>query len=116
MAAHGSTGAVQQPYAAGGGQTAAASADAELLAEQETRQDHLASRAAAVSSSLDSLRQAQSAQGVGLRGDIVAAEHRMQTFMSKADAAMQKQDAQAAQKYLDSAETEVRILEEFLGR
>jgi cytoskeletal protein RodZ len=97
-------------------QPAAASPDTELLGELETQQDHLTGRAAAITASLDSLRKAQSAQGVGLRGDIVAAEQQMQTFMARADASLQKRDAKAAQRYLDSAEAQARILEKFLGR
>jgi serine/threonine protein kinase len=95
--------------------TTAAAAAAELeQVQQESNQ--LNSRALAVSQSLDGLRRAQSAQGLGLRGDMVAAEQRMQTNMSAAQSALDKQDAAKAKKYLDMAAFDVEKLEKFLGR
>ena len=57
----------------------------------------------------------QAASGYGLRGDIVSAETRMKTDLSKAQAAMQNKDAKAAKKYLDMAEAELQTIEKFLG-
>jgi eukaryotic-like serine/threonine-protein kinase len=96
-----------------------ASATAAMAAElDQIRQgaDQLSSRASAVSQSLDGLRRAQSAQGLGLRGDIVASEQRMQANLSTAQSAMDKQDAEKAKKYLGLADVEVEKLEKFLGR
>ena len=92
-----------------------APADAAQLQEVETGVDQLSSRAAAVTSSLNALRQQQSAQGLGLRGDMVAAEQRMETNMNKAQAAIQANDAAQAKHYLDLAEPDVEKLEHFLG-
>jgi len=78
--------------------------------------DQLSGRASAVSASLDNLQKQQAAQGLGLRGDIVASQQRMQSYMSKAQAAIQAQDAASARKYLDLAAAEVEKLEKFLGR
>jgi hypothetical protein len=57
-----------------------------------------------------------SAQGVGLRGDIVAAEDRMFTDISKGQAALQSQDTARAKTFFDQAETELSKIERFLGR
>jgi len=95
---------------------AEAQAKAAELAEAEKQADQLSSRAAAVSQSLDNLKRQQAAQGYGLRGDIVAAEQRMQINMARAEAALQKQDAAKAKEYMDLAEMEVETIERFLGR
>ena len=84
--------------------------------EIEHQMDQLTSRAAAAKDSVESLRRAQSQQGLNLRGDISAAEQRMDTYMGKAQAAFQNQDAKSAKKYLDLAEPEIETLEKFLGR
>lgn len=95
--------------------TTAAAAAAQLEQVQQ-ESDQLNSRALAVSQSLDGLRRAQSAQGLGLRGDMVAAEQRMKTNMSAAQSALDKQDAAKAKMYLNMAVLDVEKLEKFLGR
>jgi hypothetical protein len=70
--------------AAAEAQAQAAAAD---LKEAEAQEDQLNARTASVSQSLDNLKSQQSAQGYGLRGDVVSAEQRMQSYMSKAQAA-----------------------------
>jgi hypothetical protein len=77
--------------------------------------DQIASREAAVKASLDSLQRAQSAQGLQLRGDIVAAQQRMQTYAAKAQSALQAQDIENTKKYLELMETELGKIEKFLG-
>ena len=98
---------------------AAASAQAQAAAtdlkEAETQEDQLNGRAASVSQSLDNLKRRQSAQGYGLRGDVVSAEQRMQAYLSKAQAALQRQDGPAAKKYFEQADQEISFLEKFLG-
>jgi hypothetical protein len=89
-----------------------ASAEAE---EVEQQYDQINSRSTAVSQSLDTLKREQAKQGYGLRGDIVAAEQRMQSNLSKAQYFMQKQDTKNAKKYLDMAEGELQTIEKFLG-
>jgi eukaryotic-like serine/threonine-protein kinase len=93
-----------------------AQAKAAALKEAEQQADQLSGRAAAVSQSLGVLKSQQAAQGYGLRGDMVAAEQRMQTNMARAEAALQKQDAAEAKEYMDRAEPDVETLERFLGR
>jgi len=98
--------------AAADAQAQAAAAD---LKEAEAQEDQLNGRAASVSQSLDNLKSQQSAQGYGLRGDVVSAEQRMQSYMSKAQAALQRQDGPSAKKYFEQAEREISFLEKFLG-
>ncbi|MBZ5698640.1 MAG: protein kinase [Acidobacteriia bacterium] len=86
------------------------------LADAERQSDQLASRAAAISQSLDNLQRAQSAQGFGLRGDIVQSQARMQTSLSRAQAALEEKDGAKAKPFLDAAEVEASKLERFLGR
>jgi hypothetical protein len=81
----------------------------------ETEADQLSSRGAAISTSLDGLRKQQAAQGLGLRGDMSAAEQRMQNNLAKAQAAVQAGDAAQAKHYLDLAQPDVEKLEKFLG-
>jgi eukaryotic-like serine/threonine-protein kinase len=95
---------------------AEAQAKAEAIKEAEKQADQLSGRVAAVSQSLDVLKGQQAAQGYGLRGDMVAAEQRMQTNMARAQAALQNQDTAQAKEYMDRAEPDVETLERFLGR
>ena len=97
-------------------EAAKAAAAAAELAEAEGQEDQLTSRASAVSQSLDGLKRAQSGQGYGLRGDVVSAEQRMQTYMSKGQAALQRQDGASAKKFFEQADREITFLEKFLGR
>jgi len=86
------------------------------LAEIEEQIDQLSSRAVAVNDSLDNLRRQQSAQGLGLRGDIAAAQERMKVHVDKAQAAVQNRDLEGAKKYAAQAEVDLDRLEKFLGR
>ncbi len=78
--------------------------------------DLLTSRVESVNASLDGLMQSQGAQGLGLRGDIASARLRMRRFMTRARSAIDAQDAPAARRFLDLADSEVTGLEKFLGR
>jgi len=82
----------------------------------EQQADQLASRAAAISEGLDTLRRAQSAQGYGLRGDIATAEQLMKTDLARAQDALQQQDGARAKEFLDKAEVQASIIERFQGR
>jgi len=86
------------------------------LEEVERQVDQMSGRAAAVNDSLDNLRQQQSAQGLGLRGDMAAAQERMKIHLAKAKAALENQDLTNAKKYSDQAEADLEQLERFLGR
>jgi hypothetical protein len=86
------------------------------LAEAEQQADQLNSRSAAVSSSLETLQRQQSAQGYGLRGDIVAAQELMKTDLSRAQAALEEKDGAKAKQFLDAADVQASKIERFLGR
>jgi len=94
---------------------AAIKRDAEL-AEDEKQSDQLDARAAAVTASLDNLRRGQAQQGVGLRGDMAAAEQLMHTNLSRAQSAIEAKDPEKAKQYLDAADAQAEKLEHFLGR
>ena len=100
---------------ASGDASQAQGADAAEAEEVEQRYVDLNSRSTAVSQSLDTLKQQQARQGYGLRTDIVAAEQRMQSNLTKAQYFMQRQDTKNAKKYLDMAEGELQTIEKFLG-
>jgi serine/threonine protein kinase len=105
----------QEQAAAAAAATSQAQAAAADLKEAEAQEDQLGGRAASVSQSLDNLKRRQSAQGYGLRGDVVSAEQRMQSYMSKAQNALQRQDGPTAKKYFEQADQEISFLEKFLG-
>jgi serine/threonine-protein kinase len=89
--------------------------DPAQLAELDHEMDQISSREAAANASLDSFQRAQSAQGLQLRGDIAAAQQRMQAYAAKAQSALQAQDIENTRKYLDLMETELEKIEKFLG-
>jgi eukaryotic-like serine/threonine-protein kinase len=91
-------------------------AASDQLEALEQQADQLSSQAISVNDSLDNLRRQQSAQGLGLRGDIASAQELMKTHLAKAQAALQNRDAIGAKKYLDLAEGDVARLDKFLGR
>ncbi len=84
--------------------------------ELEHRIDQLASRAAAINSSLDRMQKQQAASGYGLRGDIVSAQASMKINLQKAQGYMEHGDPVKAKKYADTAATNAETLEQFLGR
>jgi serine/threonine-protein kinase len=97
-------------------QQQAAWEQARLRDAMETESDQLDSRAATVESSLDTLEQQMHHDGMGLRGDMVAARSNMRTDIAKAKQAMDAGDTERARRYLDMAHREVEKLEAFLGR
>jgi hypothetical protein len=62
------------------------------------------------------LQRQQSAQGYGLRGDIVAAQELMKTDLSRAQAALGEKDGAKAKQFLDAADVQASKIERFLGR
>jgi serine/threonine-protein kinase len=96
-------------------EAAAALAQKKLLDDMEAEDDHLESRAAAIESSLDALEQQMHSQGVGLRGDMVAARSNLRNDLAKAKQAMNGADIERARHYLDLAHHEAEKLEAFLG-
>ncbi len=90
-------------------------ARAAALAEAEHQMDQLNGRAASVKASLATLKNSMSQQGLGLRGDMVAAEARLDTDMQKAQQALDAQNPDRAQTYIKQADAEVEKLEKFMG-
>jgi len=88
----------------------------EEIQKMDDLADQLSARASAVSQSVDTLRKQQQAEGYNLRGDMAAAEQRMQADLAKAEAALKAHDLVNAQKYFDMADAEITKLEKFLGR
>ena len=106
----------QAPAAQSDQATADDQAKAAELEEASRQFDQVNSRAAAIESSLKTLQQEQSKQGYGLRGDMVAAQQRMDANLAQAQSALQQQDAASAKRYLDLAERDAEKLERFLGQ
>ena len=73
-------------------------------------------RAGACKTGVENLRRAQASSGLGLRADISASAQRVDYYLNETESALQKKDAAAGKKNLDSAEREVSKLESFLGR
>lgn len=87
---------------------------------QEIRDAHdryanLEARADAARSGVQQIRSQQQAQGFDLRGDILGSLNRMNSSMSEANRALNQNDLQTADSYMDRAETEVSTLEKFLN-
>lgn len=78
--------------------------------------DQLSARAGGVNSSIDRLREEQSRDGFGLRGDISARQESMKLNLSKAQDAISRRDGARAKRYSDLTNTDVEALEKFLGR
>jgi serine/threonine-protein kinase len=77
---------------------------------------NLGARADAARAGVQSIRSQQQAQGMDLRGDIVAAMSRMDNNLREAQSALAQNDLQTANEYLDRADKETTKLESFLGR
>ncbi len=85
------------------------------LDELEHEVDQLSNRAAAVDSSLDNLQRQQNAAGYGLRSDMAARQSSMKNNLSKAQSAVEHGDVERAKKFMALAQSDVEVLEHFLG-
>jgi serine/threonine-protein kinase len=88
---------------------------------QEVREAHdrlmnIEARADAARAGVQSIRSQQQAQGLDIRGDILAAMSRMNNDLREAQTALRQNDLQTANQYLDRADQETAKLESFLGR
>jgi eukaryotic-like serine/threonine-protein kinase len=100
----------------GGSNDSAAASNGANLDEIEHEIDQLYSRAGAVNSSLDRLQQQQAGAGYGLRGDIAGHQASMKVNLSKAQNAIEHNDAVRAKRYADMTAADLEVLEKFLGR
>ena len=106
-----------QSAAIQGSQPAAPSGpSAQDLREARDRYSKLEARADAALSNLQQLRAQQQAQGLDLRGDIVAGMSRMQSDLREAQQYLNQNDLSTAGDYMDRADREIATLEKFLGR
>ncbi len=95
---------------------AKAEAEAKLYEEQETRFIHMSARAEAMKSSYETLRNQQAASGFSPNQDLTIAEHTMEQYLGRADAALSVHDGATAKKYMDMAEPQIAVLERKFGR
>jgi hypothetical protein len=77
---------------------------------------NLDARAGSTEAGVQQIRSQQQAQGLDLRGDILATVSRMRNDMTQANEAMARKDLEAASDYMDRADHEIATLEKFLGR
>jgi eukaryotic-like serine/threonine-protein kinase len=91
-------------------------AEAGALREARELLMMLGTRANSVRSSIDRLRQEQSRQGVGLRGDISTGVRRLEFYLDEAEGAIRSGEVARAKSSLSSAERELEKLENFLGQ
>ena len=110
--------------AAGGGDVASgpiappvpAGPSPQEIREVKDRLSNLDARADSARAGVESIRKQQQAQGLDIRGDILAAMNRLNNDMREAQAALGQNDLKSAGEYLDRADRETATLEKFLGR
>lgn len=90
-------------------------ANSAQLDEIEHQIDQLHTRAGSVNSSLERMQREQGASGYGLRSDIVTRWTSMKLNLSKAQNAIEHNDAARAKRYADAADSDMGALETFLG-
>ena len=86
------------------------------IREVRDRLMNMDARADAARNGVQQLRRQQQAQGLDIRGDMLAAMNRMNNAMGEADRALGQNDLETAREYLDRAERELSKLEGFLGK
>jgi outer membrane biosynthesis protein TonB len=99
-----------QPAPAG---NSAGAAELQQIREQLAM---IATRAAGIRASLQTLQRSQAASGMNLRGDMQEAASLMNTYLEGSNAALQAGDAASARSFMDKAERQVEKLEKFLNR
>jgi serine/threonine-protein kinase len=86
------------------------------IAQARERMIQLGGQADAARDGLQQIRNQQQAQGLDLRGDMLASMNRMNAYLSEANRALNQNDLQAANDNMDRAEKEIATLNTFLGR
>jgi serine/threonine protein kinase len=86
------------------------------LSDLRDRLMQISARTTSIEASLTRLQQEQAKQGLGLRGDMAAAEQRLNYQLNEADSNLKQGDAAGAKKRLDGAERDLEAIEKFLGR
>ena len=86
------------------------------IAQARERMIQLGAQADAARDGIQQIRNQQQAQGLDLRGDMLASMNRMNAYLNEANRALKQNDLQAANDNMDRAETEIATLNAFLGR
>ena len=86
------------------------------IAQARERIIQLGAQADAARDGIQQIRNQQQAQGLDLRGDILASLNRMNAYLNEANNALGRNDLQAANDNMDHAENELSTLNTFLGR
>jgi eukaryotic-like serine/threonine-protein kinase len=86
------------------------------IAQARERIIQLGAQADAARDGIQQIRNQQQAQGLDLRGDILASLNRMNAYLNEANNALGRNDLEAANDNMDHAETELSTLNTFLGR
>ena len=86
------------------------------MRDAHDRYANIEARADAAMTGVQQIRSQQQAQGLDIRGDILAAMNRLHNHLDEANRAIAARDIQAANEYMDRAENEAATLEKFLGR
>ncbi|HEX8711898.1 MAG TPA: protein kinase [Terracidiphilus sp.] len=107
--------AATQPSPAAAQPAAAAGPSPKEMQEAHDHLDNLGARADAARTAVESIRRQQQAQGLDLRGDILASMSRLNNDMNSANQALNRNDPSSASQYMDRAERELNTLETFLG-
>ena len=111
-----------QPQAAGPAASASSAPAApagpspQQVRQARDRLMNLDARADAARSGVQQIRSQQQAQGLDIRGDILAAMSRMNNDLGEANRALAQNDLQTANEYMERADREASTLELFLGR
>ncbi|MGB7190761.1 MAG: hypothetical protein WBD10_11535, partial [Acidobacteriaceae bacterium] len=86
------------------------------IAQARERMIQLGSQAEAARDGVQQIRSQQQAQGLDLRGDILASMNRMNAYLNDANRALEQNDLQIANDNMGRAEKELTTLNTFLGR
>jgi eukaryotic-like serine/threonine-protein kinase len=84
--------------------------------EAHDRYANLEARADAALAGVEQIRNEQRAQGLDIRGDILAAMNRLHHQLDEAHQALAQKDVDTANEYMNRADNETAVLEKFLGR
>jgi eukaryotic-like serine/threonine-protein kinase len=95
---------------------APAGPSAEEIRAAHDRYSNLDARADSARQGVQQIRSQQQAQGLDIRGDILAAMNRMNNDLRDANSALDRDDLNAAKDYMDRAEREIGTLQSFLGQ
>lgn len=86
------------------------------MREARGRYANLEARADAALAGVDQIRSQQRAQGLDIRGDILAAMNRLHHQLDEAQKALGQRDLDTANEFMNRADMETTRLEKFLGR